>query len=234
MLTRRKALNHVACSPAACLLHAITVCESWAGNSVDLVVACDCVYPDPDGPSPDAAHFVAALAALCAPPGAQGCCKPGAAVVRRGVWHAEQPRAPRGTGACAEARPAAAAPVAQSAELGTSPGAAGDCRTPGGCAPPVSRAGTEGSEAASEPLSDGTALQCSASSLRADAHGAIASGRALVTFEARSDEMRGAFLQAAQTRFGCVRRLSTEELPLLYRVEHVEVYELASCKHCRA
>ncbi|KAK9844006.1 hypothetical protein WJX81_001714 [Elliptochloris bilobata] len=34
------------------------------GNPVDLVVACDCVYPDPDGPSPDAGHFVAALAAL--------------------------------------------------------------------------------------------------------------------------------------------------------------------------
>lgn len=210
----------------------VAACGSRAGEPVDLVVACDCVYPDPDGPSPDAAHFVAALAALCAFPGAQGCC---------------ELRALHGAGACAEGRPAAAALVAASAasaEVCTSPEAAGVSRDSCGCAAPASRESREskaaaavptsreatgGSEAAAEPLSD---MPCSACSSRAEANGHCASayGRALVTFEARSDIMRAAFLQAAQARFGCVRRLSAEELPLLYRVEHIEVYELASCK----
>lgn len=261
-INEQKTLRVALSSPAACFN---SVCELCAGMPVDLVVACDCVYPDPDGPSPDAAHFVAALAALCAPSGAQGRCEPkgsqwscqgskaDTATARRGVQHAEQPSAPRGAGACAEARPAAATLVAQSAAPCTSTGATGDCRESGGCAPPVSgeaasepeiaaavpisREGTGGSAgAAAEPLLGIAAMRCSAGSATAESngHGAGVSGRALVTFEARSDEMRVAFLQAARARFGSVRRLPAEELPSRYCVQHVEVYELASCKQWQA
>ena len=240
------------CVLAAHLL-AFIVCEVGAGELVDLVVACDCVYPDPDGPSPDAAHFVAALAALCAPSNARRRCGPDAASARHGAQHAEHPGGPHGTGACAEPRSAAATPVTQHAQQCSSSGATGGCRKPGGHAEPMSgkeardsgaavavpnsRAAAGGTEAAAEPLSAPAALRCSAGSVGAELDGGGANGccgRALVTFEARSDNMRAAFLQAARTRFGCVRRLSAEELPMLYRVEHVEVYELASCKHCQA
>lgn len=52
--------------------------------------------------------------------------------------------------------------------------------------------------------------------------------RVLVSFEARSDELRQALLNAAAAvDGGCrVERLEEQQLPAVYRCKHIELYEL--------
>jgi hypothetical protein len=56
------------------------------------------------------------------------------------------------------------------------------------------------------------------------------SGRALVTFETRSDELRAALLGAAGRAFERVAPLPLECLPPAFRLPHIEVYELSGVR----
>lgn len=167
-----------------------------AGPPVDLVVACDCVYPDPDGPSPDAGHFVAALAALCTPQGPAT-----AASTQHGDAQSEY----------------------SASECGCN--RQGQCSVSGagaveGALPPIASAAAGDSRTGDASI---------ASNSSRDACEESASARALVTFEARSDEMRAAFLKAAEVWFRQVRRVPVQGIPPAYRVEHIELYELRLC-----
>eukprot|EP00877_Chromochloris_zofingiensis_P010190 jgi/Chrzof1/5424/Cz16g02150.t1 len=52
------------------------------------------------------------------------------------------------------------------------------------------------------------------------------STRVLVTFEARSDELRSALLAAAHAKFSRIQRIPKSDLPVPYRTEHIEMYEM--------
>ncbi len=195
---------------------------------MDLVVACDCVYPDPDGPSPDAEHFVAALAALCAPLPAGAACQEAGRQPAAGVDGGEAPSAPGAEGrGGAGAAPGTADLEAgrEGAHAGVRPGSQGEdsgstCRTPEArsAAEVSGSAGGDGPTRCPPPHG-----ACSGGLARASGRAA----RALVTFEARSDAMREAFLGAARRRFARVRRVPAGDLPLDYRAEHVELYDLS-------
>ena len=74
---------------------------------------------------------------------------------------------------------------------------------------------------------DPTGVSPDASHFAAVAAGLCQEGtRVLVTFETRGERLRAAFLSAVKQRFTRVQRIPAESLPELYRVEHVELYEL--------
>jgi len=200
-----------------------------AGAAVDLVVACDCVYPDPDGPSPDAEHFVAALAALCAPRPVGAACREAGRQPAAGVDGGAAAAAPGVEGReCAGAAPGTTDLEAgrQGAHARMHPGSQGEDSGSACKRTPQVQSAAEGSSSAGD---DG-ALRCPPPAGACAGGPAAASGRAaraLVTFEARSDAMREAFLGAARRRFAHVRRVPAGDVPLDYRAEHVELYDLS-------
>lgn len=50
--------------------------------------------------------------------------------------------------------------------------------------------------------------------------------RVLVAFEIRGEKLKAAFLSAVAQRFTRVRQIPRDLMPELYRVEHIELYEL--------
>ncbi len=50
--------------------------------------------------------------------------------------------------------------------------------------------------------------------------------RVLITFEARSDQLRQALLSDAKAQFSRVEQVPLERLPEHFRVQHIEMYEL--------
>lgn len=74
---------------------------------------------------------------------------------------------------------------------------------------------------------DPTGVSPDASHFAAAAAGLCHAGtRVLVTFETRGEQLKTEFLSAVRQRFSRVQRIPRESLPELYRVEHVELYEL--------
>ena len=51
--------------------------------------------------------------------------------------------------------------------------------------------------------------------------------RCLVTFEDRGTVLRDSFLAAAHTKFAVVKQIPRTSLPLGYRLEHIDVWELS-------